>query len=153
MNMKHTFLTCASLGALLLGAACSKSDSSTVRAEGTAATSQSGNGPSVEVDYSYSQKSELVAKMKEQLANVNQEIEKLSSKVANSTDSASKDAKARLEELKDKSKNLNVEIGRTESATESTWNDVKASSKKAYNDVKDSFRDAREWASEKIAPK
>ena len=143
----------AGFGALLLATACSKSDSSTVRAEGTAASSQSGKGPSVEVDYSYSQKNDLVAKMKEQLADVNKEIEKLSNKVANSTDDTSKEAKARLEELKGKSKNLNIEIGHTESATEATWNDVKANSKKAMNDVKDSFRDAREWLSEKIAPK
>jgi TolA-binding protein len=152
MIMNSKVFTCASLGALLLGAACSKSDNTTLQAEGTAATSQSGKGPSIEVDYSFEKKDEFVAKMKEQLNDVNREIEKLSAKASSSADSAGKDAKERLERLQDKSASLKIEINKTESATESTWNDVKASSKKVYGDVKDSLRDAGNWVSEKVNP-
>jgi peptidoglycan hydrolase CwlO-like protein len=148
--MNRKLIVGASVGALLLCVGCNKSDHSTVKAETSVSTSKTDKGPSVDVDYSYSQKNEFVAKMKEQLADVNREIEKLSSKVASSSEDASKDAKARIERLKEKSKDLNVEIGHTESATEATWNDVKARSKKVYGDVKDSFRDAGDWVSEKI---
>lgn len=37
-------------------------------------------------------------------------------------------------------------------ATESTWDNVKSGSSKAYDDLKDGFQHARQWVSDKIAP-
>ena len=111
----------------LLGSACSESNKSvTVQADGKPASSEKG----IEVEYSYAQKNDFVAKLKEELSDVNRE----------------------LEEMKAKAKNLDVEVNRAENATESTWNDVKASSKKAFGDMKEGFRDARQWTADKIAP-
>ena len=145
--MKLNLQICAGVVALLLTAACGKSDG----AKSTVATHPSGSG--VDVDVSFSQKQDLVSKMKSQLNDVNGEIEKLSSKASNSTDSASSDAKSKLETLKDKAKNLNVEIDKVQNATESTWNDIKASSRKAFDEAKNSFRDAKDWAAQKLESK
>jgi hypothetical protein len=41
---------------------------------------------------------------------------------------------------------------KTKRATESTWDDVKEGAKKAYDDVRDSFQQACQWLSERIAP-
>jgi len=47
---------------------------------------------------------------------------------------------------------LGKHLDATRNATESTWNDVKAGFKKGYGELKDSFQQARQWVSEKIAP-
>jgi hypothetical protein len=39
-----------------------------------------------------------------------------------------------------------------ESATESSWEDVKGSFKKSLDDLKDSIDKTRQWLSDKIAP-
>jgi len=47
---------------------------------------------------------------------------------------------------------LNKKLEEAKSATESTWDDVKAGFKKGYSELKDGFQQARQWASDKIAP-
>jgi hypothetical protein len=37
-------------------------------------------------------------------------------------------------------------------ATESTWDSVKATSKKAFDSLKAGFQQSRQWVSDKIAP-
>ena len=44
------------------------------------------------------------------------------------------------------------QLDRAESATESTWNDVKGGFEKSYGELKDSFEKTRQWLSEKIEP-
>jgi hypothetical protein len=46
-------------------------------------------------------------------------------------------------------RNQQLDVARN--ATESTWDSVKAGSKKAYGELKDGFQQARQWVSEKIA--
>src|ERR1039457_5566022 len=47
---------------------------------------------------------------------------------------------------------LNQDLDNTQNATESTWDSVKADSKKAYETLANSFTKARQWVSDKIAP-
>ena len=47
---------------------------------------------------------------------------------------------------------LKKQLDEAKSATESTWDSVKAASKKGYNELKDGFNQARQWVSDKIAP-
>jgi predicted nucleic acid-binding Zn-ribbon protein len=135
-------LMAATLTALLLTAACDKS----AGAKGDVSANQSG----VDVDVSYSDRSNFVSKMKSELNDVNGEIQRLSTKTSNATDNASAEAKSRLEALKDKSKDLNVQIEKVQNATESTWADVKASSQKAMDQAKDSLRSAKDWTAQKL---
>jgi hypothetical protein len=47
---------------------------------------------------------------------------------------------------------MNKQLDEAENATESTWDSVKAGSEKAYDGLKNDFQQARQWASDKIAP-
>ena len=46
----------------------------------------------------------------------------------------------------------NKQLDEAKNATEATWGSVKAGTKKAYNGLKVNFQQARQWASNKIAP-
>lgn len=150
MKLERTILNATLLSGLLFAGACTKTEKTTT----TSQTEQGGeSSKKVEVEYSYSQKDELVSKMKKQLADVNDELKRFSDKVANSTGSAKEEAKPKLEALKEKARNLDVYIDKAQNATEATWADVKDGSHKALDETKQAFTDARAWLAEKIAPK
>jgi len=86
------------------------------------------------------------------LAELNRELIVLSNKVETSSEAVKTDAKPKLEALRDQSAKLNTQLDEAKGATESTWDNVKSTSSKAYEDLKDSFQDARQWASDKLAP-
>ena len=62
------------------------------------------------------------------------------------------EAKPKLETLREQTARLNKQLDEAKNATESTWDSVKTTSKKAFNDLKDGFQKARQWVSDKIAP-
>jgi ElaB/YqjD/DUF883 family membrane-anchored ribosome-binding protein len=140
--MKFNSMIAASVVALLLTTACEKKTG--------ASANVSAGDKSVDVDVSYAKKDDLVSKMKNQLSDVNDEIKRLGEKASNATDNAGSESKARLESLKEKATNLNVQIDKVQNATESTWADVKASSKKALDEAKDSFQRAKDWTADKL---
>jgi hypothetical protein len=47
---------------------------------------------------------------------------------------------------------MNKQLDDARNATDSTWDSVKASSQKAWDGLKNDFTQARQWASDKIAP-
>jgi len=103
-------------------------------------------------DYTYAQKDEFVKAMQAQLTTLNQDLEKLSAKIDNSTDAIKAEAKPKLQALRDQATKLNQQLAEAQNATESTWDTVKAASKKAYASMADGVLDARKWVSDKIAP-
>ena len=103
-------------------------------------------------DYTYAQKAEFVKEMQTQLATLDQDLAKLSTKIENSTDAVKAEAKPKLQALRDQAGLLNKQLDDVKNATESTWDSVKTGFKKAYESSKDGFNQARQWVSEKIAP-
>jgi len=103
-------------------------------------------------DYTYAQKSAFVAKMQTELAALNRDLDQLSAKVEKSSAAGKAEAKPKLQALRDQADKLNQQLDKAKSATESSWDDVKAGSKKAYNELADGFQQARQWVSDKIAP-
>jgi hypothetical protein len=103
-------------------------------------------------DYTFAQKDEFVKAMHIQLAALNQDLDKLSAKVDSSIDAVKAEAKPKLQALRDQAAQLNQQLADAQNATESTWDSVKASSQKAYTALANSFTDARQWVSDKIAP-
>ncbi|MBI3852245.1 MAG: hypothetical protein HY298_18465 [Verrucomicrobia bacterium] len=103
-------------------------------------------------DYTYAQKNEFVVKMQGQLAEINMDLDQLAAKIEKSSDAAKAEAKPKFEALREQAAKLNQQLDEARNATESTWNDVKAGFKKGYGELKDSFQQARQWVSEKIAP-
>ena len=103
-------------------------------------------------DYPYAQKTEFVAKMQSQLTEINRELDQLSAKIEKSSDAARAEAKPKLQALREKADQLGKQLEEVKNSTESTWDSVKAGSAKAYSELKDSFQQARQWVSDKIAP-
>ena len=103
-------------------------------------------------DYTFAQKAEFTASMQQQLAEINKELDELATRIETSSDAAKAEARPKLQALREKSAQLGRQIDGARNATESTWDSVKAGSKKAYNELKVGFTQARQWVSEKIAP-
>ena len=103
-------------------------------------------------DYSYAQKAEFTEKMQSQLAEINKDLDLLAAKIEKSSAAAKAEAQPKLQSLREQADKLNKQLDAAKGATESTWDEVKAGSKKAYNELKDAFQQARQWVSEKIAP-
>jgi len=103
-------------------------------------------------DYTYAQKAEFVKVMQAQLVTLDQDLDKLAAKIENSSDAIKAEAKPKLQALRDQAAKLNEQLADASNATESTWDSVKAGSQKAWDTLAKSFNDARQWASEKIAP-
>ena len=103
-------------------------------------------------DYAFAQKAEFVAKMQGQLDALRKDTEALSAKIESSSDAVKADAKPKLQALRDQAAGLNKQLVEAKNATESTWDRVKAGTKNAYDALKDDFQQARQWASDKIAP-
>ncbi len=103
-------------------------------------------------DYAYAQRVEFADKMRAELADINAQLDRISVQVNSSTSSAKDEAKAKIQALRDKTSDLNKQLDGVKDSSESTWNDVKSGIRKGFDNVKDSFKQARQWLSDKIAP-
>ena len=103
-------------------------------------------------DYTFAQKTEYTEKMRTQLAAINLELDQLAAKIEKSSDAAKAEAKPKLQALREKADQLKTQLDEAGNATESTWETVKATSKKGYAELSDGFMQARHGVSEKIAP-
>jgi uncharacterized protein involved in exopolysaccharide biosynthesis len=90
--------------------------------------------------------------MQGQLANLNSDLDKLSAKIDSSSDTVKAEAAPKLQALREQATALNQQLAGVDTATESTWDDMKAGCQKAYDATEKGFMDARQWASDKIAP-
>lgn len=148
--MKHKNLLGTILAASVLAVGCNKEPTTSqqldkVQAETKAAAQDM-------KDFTYAQKSAFVETMQAQLAALNRDLDQLSAKVENSTGNAKAEAKPKLQALRDQADKLNQQLDKAKNASESTWDDVKAGTKKAYGELADGFQQARQWVSDKIAP-
>lgn len=103
-------------------------------------------------DYAYAQKSAYAGKMREQAAELAREVAALTAKVERANDAAKAEARPKLEELRGQLDRLNRQLDDAGAATESTWETVKAGSRKAFDELAEGITQARQWASEKIDP-
>lgn len=147
--MKHTAYLLSSLAAALL-VGCDKPETTTLP-PATAPANPVVTAPEIR-DYTYAQRAEFAAAMEAQRTEIIRDLEKLEAKVEKSSDAVKAEAKPRLEALREQIARLNMQLEGVSGATESTWESVKAGSKKAFDEMKDGFTQARQWLSEKIAP-
>src|ERR1041385_8685743 len=103
-------------------------------------------------EYTFAEKAEFVKAMQAQLTALNEDLDKLSTKIDSSSDAVKAEAKPKLQVLRDQAAKLNQQLVDAQNATESTWDSVKAGSQKAFDSLKDGFNQARQWVSDKIAP-
>jgi leucyl aminopeptidase (aminopeptidase T) len=102
--------------------------------------------------YAYAQREAFAAKVREQIAHLQTEIDQLSLRAENSSAAAKEDAQKALAEVREKVAKLNERLAEVPTATESTWDNVRDGLDKSYDEIKKSVNQARQWLSEKIAP-
>ncbi|HLH53065.1 MAG TPA: hypothetical protein VKY92_05560 [Verrucomicrobiae bacterium] len=148
--MKNTILVLTLLSVAVFTVACNKEQTTSEQLDkAQAATKQAAQDMK---DYTYAQKSAFVETMQGQLGALNRDLDQLSAKVEASSDSVKVEAKPKLQALRDQTAQLNKRLDEVKNATESTWDSVKDGFKKAYESSKDGFTQARQWASNKVAP-
>jgi len=138
------------VAAILLG--CKPSDEKSTAAQFDKVKEETKSAAEEIKNYTYAQKNEFVAKMQSQLAKINRDLDEISVKVEKSSAEAKAEWKPKLQALRHQADNLKKQLDEAKNATESTWDEVKAGSKKAYGELKGGFHRARQWVSEKIAP-
>jgi uncharacterized membrane-anchored protein YhcB (DUF1043 family) len=103
-------------------------------------------------DLAMAQNAEMVDRMKSELYEIQQDLNRLSATVDRSSGVAKTNAKAKPEVVPDKRAKAKPQLDQAESATESTWDDVKSGFKKSYGELRDSIEKARQWLSDKVEP-
>lgn len=103
-------------------------------------------------EYAYAQRAEFAERMRAQLNDINKQLDTLGTRVENSAEPTKTEGKAKLTALREKVNELNRRLDDVKDANESKWEEVKAGFRKSYDDVKDSFTQARQWLSDKVAP-
>jgi hypothetical protein len=159
--MRHAILVTTLLGAAALTVGCTSKEVKAAvapkQAEPAAAHLERAKAETKQAaqsmrDYAYAEKAEFVAKMKNDLVTIQDEMDRLGAKVESAGGSAKADAKMRLTAVREKWAQAKQRLDRAETSTESTWDDVKSGFKQSYVDLKDSFDKTRQWLSDKIAP-
>jgi Skp family chaperone for outer membrane proteins len=161
MMMRHTLLVTAVFitGALAVG--CTSKDrkpavaskpGETAAAHLDRAKAETKEAAQAMRDYAYAEKTEFADKMKKELVSIQEELDRLGAKVDRASGAAKADAKVKLETVREKWAQAKKQLDQAESATESSWDDVKNGFKQSYVDLKDSFAKTRQWLSDKIAP-
>jgi len=148
--MKNKTLAITILSIAVIGVGCNKEQ--TTSAQMDKVQNETTQAAQDMKDYTFAQKAEFVSAMQAQLANLNQDLDKLSAKIDSSSDAIKAEAKPKLQALRDQAAKLNQQLADAQNATESTWDSVKADSQKAYASLAESFTEARQWVSDKIAP-
>jgi TolA-binding protein len=150
--MKNTFLAVTFFAIAAFAVGCKPSDDNSTSQQLDKVKTETKADAQEMKNYAYAQRAEFVTTMQGQLDALNKDIDALSKKIDNSSDAVKADAKPKLQALRDEAAGLNKQLDEAKNATESTWDSVKAGTDKAYNGLKDDFQQARQWASDKIAP-
>jgi hypothetical protein len=103
-------------------------------------------------DYAYARKAEFVARMKEELVAIQEELDRLAAKADSSAGAVKAEAQTRLEAAREKFAQTKKSLEEEENATDSTWDDVKIGFLESYAGLKGSVETARQWLGAKIAP-
>jgi chromosome segregation ATPase len=150
LKHKTSLLTFVTVAVIAVG--CEKEQTTSQKIDQLQTETKAAAQNLAEQDYTYAQKDEFTEKLKGQLAEINRDLDQLGAKIEASSAAAKAEAQPKLQALRDQAAKLNAQLDEAKNATESTWDSVKAGSKKAYADLKDGFIQVRQWVSEKIAP-
>ena len=104
-------------------------------------------------DYTFAQKAAFVEKMQGRMAEINRDLERISATSKNPAPPSRPKPSPNIRRCAIKPPNYTSSLPPPSPATAApTWDNVKAGSRTTYNELKNSFRHARQWASDKIAP-
>jgi DNA anti-recombination protein RmuC len=148
MKQKTFFLACVFAAVLVAG--CDHQDSTSKQIDKVQA--DAADAMKEMKDYTYAQKAEFTAAMKQKLATMDRELNALEAKVAKSSEDVKAQAQPKLQALREQQAALGKQLDKLNAATESTWESVKDGASKAYDSFKDGFQKSRQWLSDKIKP-
>ncbi len=103
-------------------------------------------------DYAFAQKAEFISAMRKDLAEIQEELDRLWARVDNSSGEARTEAKARLDEVREQWTEAKDRLDEAENATESNWDEVKDGFRETHDALKDSVKKTLQWLSDKIEP-
>jgi predicted nucleic acid-binding Zn-ribbon protein len=150
--MKTRYLAIMLSASIVIFAGCKRSDEKATASQFDKVKDETKTAAEEIKNYTFAQKNEFVTKMQSQLARINRDLDELSVKVEKSSAAAKAEWQPKLQALRHQADKLRKQLDEAKGATESTWDEVKAGSKKAYGELKDGFQRARQWVSDKIAP-
>ena len=150
--MKNTSLAITFLAVAAFAVGCKPAEDTSTAGQLDKVKSETKADAQAMKDYTFAQKAEFVAQMQGQVDALNKDLDQLSAKIDKSSDAVKADAKPKLQALRDQAAQMNKKLDEARNATESTWDSVKAASQKTWDGLKDDFTQARQWASDKIAP-
>jgi capsule polysaccharide export protein KpsE/RkpR len=155
--MKHTTLLLVLIPAAVFLAGCEKpktaTDISKTASQDIAKVQAKTTEAAADMrDYTFAQKAEFTASMQKQIGEINRELDALETKLASSSIAVRAEAKPKIEALRLQAAALTKQLDLVKDSNETTWDSVKAGTKKAYEELKDGFNSAHQWVSEKIAP-
>ncbi len=148
--MKNQALLITFLAVATFAVACDKEKTATQQIETVKAETKAAAQDMK--DYTYAQKAEFVTYMQAQLEALDADLDKLAAKIEKSSEAMKADAKPKLAALREQAANMKQQLADSQNATETTWDSVKTASKKTWDSLAKSFAEARQWASDKIAP-
>ena len=149
-DMKHQTILITVFSAAALAVGCKKEPTTSQQIENV--QTEARQAAQELQDYTYAQKEEFVKQMQSRLNALNQDLDKLSAKIDGSSDAVKTEARPKLQALRDQAARLSKQLDEVKNATESTWDTVKDGAKKAWTSLKSEFQQARQWASDRIAP-
>lgn len=151
MTLRHTILviTFPLVTALAVGCGSKQGESAAARDRAMMETEEAAQAMQ---DYAYAQKAEFVDEMRRELADIQEELDRLSARVERSSGVAKAEARTQLDAVREKWAQVNTQLDQAESANESTWDDMMGAFKESYAALEDSFEKTRQWMSDKIAP-
>ncbi|MEX1366248.1 MAG: hypothetical protein AB1Z98_24195 [Nannocystaceae bacterium] len=103
-------------------------------------------------EYSYAQKDQLVAEMNEELADIQAQIDRLSTEVEATNGEAKLEAERKLEAVRERWRRAKDQLEAAQAANEETWEEVKSGFADTYDELHSSLDESRQWLSTKIAP-
>lgn len=103
-------------------------------------------------DYTYARKAEFVALMKTELAMIQTELDRLGAKVEQTSGKEKAEAVKQLAAVRKQWADAKARLEQAESATESTWQDMKDGFRSSLDQLMTSFEKTRQWLSDKIEP-
>jgi gas vesicle protein len=159
--MRHEYLIVTFLLVTGLAMGCTATDESsasgpqqpgTLTAQRDKAITESKEAADAIQDYAYAKKAEFVGQMKNELVEIQKEVEWLAAKIDRTSGAVRAEAKVTLDAVRGKLVQAKERLDQAETAAESTWNDVQGRLKKSHGELKDSVASARQWLSDKIEP-
>lgn len=103
-------------------------------------------------EYAYEQKDEFVREIRDQLNELNQEVEKISTLIETSADKlkTKTNYKPKLDKLNGQIAKMHQRLDDAKNSTESTWNQIQEDSKETFESVKESVKAAGQWVDKKV---